>query len=65
MLQGLDDKVVLPEQSAAITKSIEDRGGKVKYVTFPGEGHGFRKAENIKKALETEIQWYEDVLGLK
>jgi dipeptidyl aminopeptidase/acylaminoacyl peptidase len=37
----------------------------VKYVLFPGEGHGFRKAENRKKALETEIGWYEDVLGLK
>lgn len=46
-------------------KSIQDRGGKVKYVLFQGEGHGFRKAENIKVAVETEIRWYEDVLGLK
>jgi len=46
-------------------KSIQDRGGKVKYVLFQDEGHGFRKAENIKMAVETEIGWYEDVLGLK
>jgi dipeptidyl aminopeptidase/acylaminoacyl peptidase len=48
-----------------MAKSIQSRGGKVKYILVPGEGHGFRKAENIKMALETEIGWYEDVLGLK
>lgn len=65
ILQGSDDKVVPPEQSEAIYKSIQQRGGKVKYVLFPGEGHGFRKAENQIKALETEIRWYDEVLGLQ
>jgi dipeptidyl aminopeptidase/acylaminoacyl peptidase len=64
ILQGSEDKVVPPQQAEAIVKSIEARGGNVKYVLFPGEGHGFRKAENIKKALESEIGWYENVLGL-
>jgi len=65
ILQGSEDKIVPPEQSEIIAKSIEDRGGKVEFILFQGEGHGFRKAENIKKALETEIKWYENVLELK
>ncbi|KZP25905.1 alpha/beta-hydrolase [Athelia psychrophila] len=64
ILQGTEDKVVPPEQSEAIYRSIQARGGKVKYILFPGEGHGFRKAENKIKALEAEIRWYEEVLGL-
>jgi len=54
-----------PEQSEVMVKSIQDNGGKVKYVLVQDEGHGFRKAENIKMAVEAEIGWYEDVLGLK
>lgn len=65
ILQGSEDKVVPPQQAEEIVKSIEGRGGNVKYVLLQGEGHGFRKAENIKKALESEIGWYENVLGLK
>ncbi|KAF7983607.1 hypothetical protein HWV62_20518 [Athelia sp. TMB] len=63
ILQGSEDKVVPPEQSEAIYNSIKARGGKVRYLLFEGEGHGFRKAENKIKALEAEISWYEDVLG--
>jgi dipeptidyl aminopeptidase/acylaminoacyl peptidase len=48
-----------------MVKCIQSRNGKVKYVLVPGEGHGFRKAENIKMALETEFGWYAEVLGLK
>lgn len=64
ILQGSEDKVVPPSQSEAIYNSITSRGGKVKYTLFTGEGHGFRKAENKIKALESEIQWYEEVLKL-
>ena len=64
-MQGSEDKIVPPEQSEAIVKSIQGRGGKVKYVLFPEEGHGFRKAEHVKQALETEIEWYEEILGFK
>lgn len=54
-----------PEQSRAIAASIEKRGGKVKYVEYEGEGHGWRKDANIRSALEEEMQWYVEVLGLK
>ncbi|KDQ57918.1 hypothetical protein JAAARDRAFT_129506 [Jaapia argillacea MUCL 33604] len=65
ILQGSIDAVVPPEQAEAIVKDIEARGGKVEYILFEGEGHGWRKAENIKIAMEKEIQFYEEVFGLK
>ena len=35
----------------------------VAYVPFAGEGHGFRKAENIKRALECELSFFGQVFG--
>ena len=37
----------------------------MKYVTFEGEQHGFRKAENIVRSLEAELSFYLQVLGLE
>jgi dipeptidyl aminopeptidase/acylaminoacyl peptidase len=37
----------------------------VEYVLFEGEGHGFRKGENVKKALETEREFYEKIFRLE
>jgi dipeptidyl aminopeptidase/acylaminoacyl peptidase len=45
-------------------EKIKSRGGKVKYIEFEGEGHGWRKSENIKRATEEELAWYEEVFGL-
>jgi dipeptidyl aminopeptidase/acylaminoacyl peptidase len=64
LLQGSEDKVVPPNQAESILKIIKDRGGKVEYVLFDGEGHGFRRAENVKKALETERGFYEKIFNL-
>ena len=36
----------------------------MKYILFEGEGHGWRKAENIKAGLEAELSWYEDLIGI-
>ena len=46
-------------------KVIRERGGRVEYTLFEGEGHGWRKAETIIAALERELDFYLDVLGLK
>lgn len=54
-----------PEQAELIVRSIRERDGKVEYIVFEGEGHGFRKAENVKRALEEELKFYEDVFGLQ
>jgi dipeptidyl aminopeptidase/acylaminoacyl peptidase len=62
-LQGSEDTVVPPLQAEAIVNSIEGRHGRVKYIVFEGEGHGFRTAENIRTALEEELAWYENLIG--
>lgn len=62
--QGLDDKVVPPQQSQAMAAALRERGVPVAYVTLEGEGHGFRKAESIIRTLEAELHFYQRVLGL-
>jgi dipeptidyl aminopeptidase/acylaminoacyl peptidase len=64
LFQGLDDKVVPPNQSAMMAEAVRKKGLKVKYVTFEGEQHGFRKAENIIRSLEEELAFYRDVFGM-
>lgn len=65
VLQGKEDKVVPPNQSEAIVAKIKENKGKVRYLEFEGEGHGFRQAANMRKAIEEERKWYEEVLGLQ
>ncbi len=64
VLQGSLDAVVPPEEAELIVANIKARGGRVEYTVFEGEGHGWRKAENIRTALETEIGFYQSVYGL-
>ena len=61
--QGLDDKVVPPNQAEEMVAALKAKGLAVAYVPFAGEGHGFRKAENIKRALEGELYFYGRVFG--
>ncbi len=63
LLQGLDDKVVPPAQSQMMADAVRRKGLPVAYVTFEGEQHGFRKAENIVRALESELYFYGKVFG--
>ena len=64
LFQGLEDKVVPPNQSEMMAEAVRKKGLKVKYVTFEGEQHGFRKAENIIRCLEEELAFYRDVFGM-
>jgi dipeptidyl aminopeptidase/acylaminoacyl peptidase len=64
-LQGLEDKVVPPNQAEMMVKLLQDKGIPVDYVTFADEGHGFRKANNIIRAMEAELAFYQDVFNLK
>jgi dipeptidyl aminopeptidase/acylaminoacyl peptidase len=61
--QGNDDKVVPPEQSEKMANALRQKHIPVAYIVFEGEGHGFRKAENIQKALENELYFYSRVFG--
>ncbi|MEH1780373.1 MAG: S9 family peptidase [Nostoc sp.] len=56
--QGLEDKVVPPNQTQAMVTALRAKGLAVAYVPFEGEQHGFRKAENMKKSLEAELYFY-------
>jgi dipeptidyl aminopeptidase/acylaminoacyl peptidase len=62
VFQGLDDEVVPPNQSAMIVDALRARAIPVVYVTFEGEGHGFRRAPTIRAALDTELAFYTAVL---
>lgn len=61
--QGLDDKIVPPNQAEMMVEAIRSKGLPVAYVAYEGEGHGFRKAENIKRSLEGELYFYSRVFG--
>ncbi|MBT7101804.1 S9 family peptidase, partial [Candidatus Poribacteria bacterium] len=64
-LQGLDDKVVPPNQAEGMVDVLREKGIPVAYVAFEGEGHGFRRAENIAAALDAEQYFYARVLGFE
>jgi len=64
LFQGLEDKVVPPNQSEMMADAVRKKGIKVKYVAFEGEQHGFRKAENIIRSLEEELTFYRDVFHM-
>ena len=64
LFQGLEDKVVPPNQSEMMAEAVRRKGLKVKYVAFEGEQHGFRRAENIIRSLEEELAFYRDVFAM-
>ena len=64
-LQGLEDKVVPPNQAEMMVDSLNKKGIDVEYITFADEGHGFRKAKNIIRALESEHDFYRRVFNFK
>lgn len=63
--QGLEDKVVPPNQAEMMVKALREKGLPVAYVAFEGEQHGFRRAENIKRSLEGELYFYSRVFGFE
>jgi dipeptidyl aminopeptidase/acylaminoacyl peptidase len=63
--QGLEDKVVPPSQAELMVGALREKGLPVAYVPFEGEQHGFRQAENIKRALDAELYFYSRVFGFE
>ena len=63
--QGLEDKVVPPNQAEMMVEAIKQKGIPVAYITFADEGHGFRQADNIKKAIDSEFYFYSRVFGFE
>jgi dipeptidyl aminopeptidase/acylaminoacyl peptidase len=56
--QGDEDQVVPPNQAEMMVAALRKKGTPVGYLVFSGEQHGFRKAENIKRALDAELYFY-------
>ena len=61
--QGLDDKVVPPNQAEDMAQAMAARGLAVAHYTFDGEGHGFRQATTIRRVLELELGFYGRIFG--
>ena len=63
VLQGAEDPVVPANQSARIVDALRARHAPVAYLLYEGEGHGFRKPENIIRSLQAELSFYGQVFG--
>ena len=64
LVHGLEDTVVLPSQAQVMAEALARRGIRHVLLTFPGEGHGFRRPGSIRRALEVELSFYLETLGL-
>ncbi len=63
LFQGLEDKIVPPNQSEMMAAAVRAKGLPVAYLAFDGEQHGFRKAETIIRCLEAELYFYGAIFG--
>ncbi|MFD2093842.1 prolyl oligopeptidase family serine peptidase [Blastococcus deserti] len=63
VFQGEEDAIVPPAQAEVIVAALREKGVPHAYLLFPGEQHGFRKAENIRAALDGELSFYAQVWG--
>jgi dipeptidyl aminopeptidase/acylaminoacyl peptidase len=65
VFQGDEDAVVPPAQAEAIVAALRAKGVPHAYLLFAGEQHGFRKAANIRAALDGELSFYAQVWGFE
>jgi len=63
LFQGLEDKVVPPNQSEKFYEAVRKKGFPAAYLSFEGEQHGFRKSENMRRSIEAELYFYSRIFG--
>jgi dipeptidyl aminopeptidase/acylaminoacyl peptidase len=63
--QGLEDKVVPPSQAEAIVAALQRRGIPYAYLAYEGEGHGFRRADSQRRAIEADLAFMGQVFGFE
>jgi dipeptidyl aminopeptidase/acylaminoacyl peptidase len=63
--QGLEDEVVPKEQAETMFAALREKGLPVAYMPFEGEQHGFRRADNIRRALDGELYFYSRIFGFE
>ena len=64
LFQGLEDRVVPPQQTRAIEEALRANGVHIEALYFEGEGHGFRSATAIESCLESELAFYRNVFRI-
>ncbi len=57
-LQGEEDTAVPPAQTLDMVRAMQQNRVPTAFLLFPHEQHGFRIAENIRTALEKELDFY-------
>jgi dipeptidyl aminopeptidase/acylaminoacyl peptidase len=65
LFQGLEDKIVPPNQAEMMVEALRKKGLPVAYIAFEGEQHGFRQAKNIKRSLDAELYFYSKIFGFE
>ncbi|PIE35088.1 peptidase [candidate division KSB3 bacterium] len=63
--QGLEDKIVPPNQAERMFEALKEKGIPTAYVAYEGEQHGFRQAKNVKHALDTELYFYSRIFNFE
>ncbi|MEU3322022.1 prolyl oligopeptidase family serine peptidase [Streptomyces sp. NPDC006785] len=63
LLQGLDDTVCPPAQAERLLRRIDPDTVPYRFLTFEGEGHGFRRSATVAASLRAELRLYADALG--
>jgi dipeptidyl aminopeptidase/acylaminoacyl peptidase len=64
VFQGLDDRVVPPNQSEMVVAALRAKGIECEYHAYEGEGHGFRRADTIVAQMNSELDFYRRVFAL-
>jgi len=65
LLQGLEDKIVPPNQAETMAAALERNGVPYAYLAFEGEQHGFRRAETNIRCFEAELYFYGRIMGFE
>ena len=63
ILQGLQDKVVPPQQAKVMVDALKKQNLPYAYRTFADEGHGFRNASSQIAAQEAELSFFGQIFG--
>ena len=65
LLQGTEDKIVPPNQARLMHDALLEKGIPTALKLYEGEQHGFRKAENVEDALNSELYFYGRISGFE
>jgi dipeptidyl aminopeptidase/acylaminoacyl peptidase len=65
LLQGLEDRVVPPSQAELMVEVLDRKRVPYAYIAFEGEGHGFRRAESIRRSIEATLSFVSQVFGFE